>query len=51
MSVFKTIYSVFNFIREYHVSLFRGVLTFADNTLVYLFVITIQPIHDGGSKI
>lgn len=36
MSVFKAIYSVSNFIREYHAGLFRGVLTFVDNTFVYL---------------
>ncbi len=36
MSVFKTIYSVSNFIRECHAGLSRGILIFVDNTLVYL---------------
>jgi len=34
---FKTIYSLYTFIREYHAGLFRGTLTFIDNTLVYLY--------------
>ena len=34
---FKPLYSIYNFVKEYHTGLFRGALTFLDNTLVYLF--------------